>query len=426
MKGWSPDKLDRREKRLTQSNDRICNGDDTLYVAHEATASLAWCSDVNFGNLCWIALITVLFGVFVYSSHVSRRRFCANGVVLAGGALFLSSVPQLVHSAELTQINGTGGSAATRILSQWNFLSAKEQNIEVRYATAVSDVGIREIIARHVDFACSEIPLSPRDLKKNDLLQFPLLIGGVVVVVNVPGVETGQMRLNADLLAEIYLGKIRSWDDQEIKNLNPSLKLPKMPVRLVGRSQPASTTLAFTTHLAKNSRAWASSVGISKLPVWPVQTEPAASTQAMGEKVKSIPGSIGYLNFDEAFRGGLAVTQLKNLAGNYLVPGGQSFQNTAISAGVARAGEQLPLLIDVKGAQTWPIVYVTYVLLDRHPKNVAKARLTLKFFYGVFLRGDAMAAESGFVPMPTSSQARSVGSFRDILGPNNTPIEYLS
>lgn len=362
----------------------------------------------------------------MYPSRASRRRFCTNGIVLAGGASLLCIVPQLAQSAELAQIKGTGGSAATRILNQWNFLSAKENKIEVVYATAVSDVGIREIIARHVDFACSEIPLSPQDLKKNDLIQFPLLIGGVVVVVNVPGVETGQMRLNAELLAAMYLGRIRSWDDQAIKNLNPSLKLPKMPIRLVGRSEPASTTLAFTTHLTKHSRAWASSMGVTKLPVWPAPVEPAASTQDMGEKVKTLPGAIGYLNFDEAFRGNLAVTQLKNLAGNYLIPGSQSFQNTAISAGVARAGEQLPLLVDVKGAQAWPIVYVTYVLLDRHPKNVANARLTLKFFYGVFLRGDAMAAESGFVPMPTSSQARSVGSFRDVLGPNNTPIEYLS
>lgn len=345
------------------------------------------------------------------------------GCMGAIGLFFLIfSQPLLAQSSS---VKGTGGSAATRILTQWNFLSAKELKINVSYATAVSDVGIREIIARNVDFACSEIPLTPNEIKKNDLVQFPLLIGGVVPIINVPGVKAGEMRLNVDLLASIYMGKIKSWDDERIRSANPTLKLPRLPIRLIAREEPASTTLAFTTHLANGNSAWRSGPGINKLPAWPVPVERVVSTQGMGEMVKNSVGAIGYINFDEAFRGRLVYTQLKNRAGSYLVPQNRTFQATAVQAGLARAGEQLPLLIDVDGADSWPIVYVTYVLLDRRPKDVERARSTLRFFYWVFLQGDNMAAESGFVPLPISMQARIVGSFREVLGPNNAPIEFL-
>ncbi|OGB21338.1 MAG: phosphate ABC transporter substrate-binding protein PstS [Burkholderiales bacterium RIFCSPLOWO2_02_FULL_57_36] len=354
--------------------------------------------------------------------QILKQRLTA---VCGGAACVLFVVFSQPLLAQSTEIRGTGGSAATRILTQWNFLSAKENKVNVSYATAVSDVGIREIIARSVDFACSEIPLAPDELKKNDLVQFPLLIGGVVPIINVPGVKAGQMRLNADLLANIYLGKIRTWDDEWIGSVNPSLRLPRLPIKLIAREEPASTTLAFTMHLAKGNRTWGSGPGVDKRPAWPVAVERAVSTQGMGEKVKNTPGAIGYINFDEAFRGGLVYTQLKNRSGAYVMPWNQTFQSTATNAGVARAGEQLPLLIDVDGADSWPIVYVTYVLLDRRPKSAERARSTLKFFYWVFLQGDNMAAESGFVPLPSASQARIVGRFRDVLGPDNAPIDFL-
>lgn len=322
-------------------------------------------------------------------------------------------------------IAGTGGSAATRVLAQWSFATAKEHAINVRYASAVSDVGIREIKARRVDFATSEIPLAAAELKAVDLVQFPLLIGGVTPVVNIPGIKSGQLKLNADLIAKLYMGKIRSWDDAELRALNPGVTLPRLPVVLVARDEPASTTLAFTTHLANNSPAFRAAVGASKQPGWTMPLQRVSSTQAMGEKVRATEGAIGYINYDEAYRNQLSVVRLQNRAGNFVLPTQESFQIAAMKGGIARAGDQLPMLVDIEGADAWPIVYVTYVLLDRRPQHPERASATLRFFYQAFLKGDAMAAETGFVPLPASLQARIVGRFRDVLGPDNAPLDFL-
>ena len=326
-------------------------------------------------------------------------------------ALAACSHAALEHSSD---VKGTGGSSFT-----------KESGINIDYAAANSEVGIREMIARHVDFATTEIPLAAEDLTKNDLIQFPLLVGGVVVVVNIPGVGPGVLRLNSNLISKIYLDEIKFWNDDEIRAANPGLSLPRLPIKLVVRETPASTTLALTSLLAKTDVAWGSRVGAREQPQWPAPTLKAATVQAMGDKVQATPGAIGYINYDEAYRNKLAYTQLRNRAGQYLKPSREGFLAATGVAGLGRTGERIPVLINVEGDQSWPIVEVTYVLVDRKPKNVERARSTLKFFFWAFLQGDQMAADTGFVPLPAAIQARNVGHFRDVLGLDNTPLDFL-
>jgi len=323
-------------------------------------------------------------------------------------------------------VSGTGGSSATRVLAQWNFAFAKENRIQVNFAPANSDVGIREMIARNVDFGSTEIPLSAEDLAKHDLMQFPMLIGGVVVIVNIPGVTPGKLRLTSALVSRIFLGEIKSWNDEEIRAANPGLNLPKLPIKLIVRETAASTTLALTTFLAKTDRTWAARIGANKLPKWPAPTQPVATVRVMGEKVASTPGAIGYINFDEAYRNNYAYVMLRNRAGNFVAPSHDSIHSATATAGLGKTGDQIPELIDVAGAGTWPIVEVTYVLIDRNPRNIERARSTLRFFYWAFLQGDQMAAETGFVPLSSTSQARIVGRFRDVIAPDRKPVDFLN
>ena len=151
----------------------------------------------------------------------------------------------------------------------------------------------------------------------------------------------------------------------------------------------------------------------------------AVTVKVMGEIVQATPGAIGYINFDEAFRNKLSYTQLRNRAGQYVKPSQESFLATTSVAGLGRTGDRIPVLINVEGERSWPIVEVTYVLVDRKPKNVEGARSTLKFFFWAFLLGDQMAADTGFVPLPSNIQAHNVGRFRDVLAPNNTPLDFM-
>jgi phosphate transport system substrate-binding protein len=350
----------------------------------------------------------------------------ARSVVACSSALIVS-LAAVCHAATDTTstVTGTGGSSSTRVLAQWNSLFSQQTKISVEFAPANSDVGIREAIARNVDFGCTEIPLAGDELAKNNLVQFPLLIGGVVLIVNIPGVEPGALRLNSTIASKLFLGELKLWNDDEIRALNPGLNLPKLPIKLIVRETSASTTLALTTFLAATDRTWAARIGASKLPDWPAPVTRASTVKAMGEKVQATPGAIGYINVDEAYRQKLAYTQLRNRAGQYVKPTHEAILAATTVAGLGKTGDQIPTLINVDGAASWPIVEVTYVLVDRKPRDLARARSTLKFFFWAFLQGDRMAAETGFVPLPTSTQARVVGRFRDIVTPDNTSVDFL-
>lgn len=347
----------------------------------------------------------------------------AAGIVGAGlWALSACGHAQLAFAPEVT---GTGGSSSARVQAQWSFLFAKEAGIKVDFVAANSVVGIRAAIDRTADFSATEIAMPVDEVAKQGLLQFPLLIGGVVLVVNIPGVEPGALRLNSHLVSRIYLGEIKHWNDEEIRAINPGLSLPKLPIKLVVREGGTGTAMALSTYLTQTEPHWASRVGASDLPRWPAPTTKVATVKVMGETVRATPGAIGFLNYDEAYRNKLAYTQLRNRAGQYVQPSATSILAAANLAGLGRTGERIPVLINVGGDHTWPLVEVTFILLDRQPRNLERARSTLRYFYSAFLQGDQMAADSGFVPLPAAIQARNIGHFRDVVGPDKLPLDFL-
>jgi len=247
----------------------------------------------------------------------------------------------------------------------------------------------------------------------------------VVMIVNIPGVEPGQLRLNSRLISRIYLGEIKNWNDDEIRAANPNLSLPRLPIKLVVREGGTGTAMALSTFLTQTEPQWAAKVGASDLPKWPAPAVKTATVKVMGETVKATPGAIGFLNYDEAWRNKLVYTQLRNRSGQYVQPSAATILSAANMAGLGRTGERIPTLINVEGEQAWPLVEVSFVLLDRKPKNLERARSTLRYFYSAFLQGDQMAADTGFVPLPSSVQARNVGHFRDIVGPDGQSLDFL-
>lgn len=355
----------------------------------------------------------------------ARTTLAVLAAALLGSALFALPEDCRAAAAYAPRVEGTGGSSATRVLAQWNLAFARENPIEVKFAPANSGVGIRAMIERTADFGSTEIPLSTEELAKHGLVQFPLLVGGVVPIVNIPGVAPGRLRLTSSLVSRIFLGEITSWGDDDIRAANPGLNLPRLPIRLIVRQTPASTTLALTNFLSRTDKQWAARVGANALPAWPAPTVPVANVMAMGEKVSSIPGAIGYLNFDEAFRNRYATVQLRNRSGAFVAPSREAIQKATVTAGLGRSADTVPDLIDVAGEGAWPIVEVTYVLLERNPRNLERARSTLKFFYWAFLMGDQMAADTGFVPLSSTAQARIVGRFREVQSADRKAIEFL-
>lgn len=359
---------------------------------------------------------------------MSSATIVLRNLVLSAACLAL---PPSVAAAQAAPshapvVKGTGGSSATRVLNRWSEEFAKEHGIRAEFAPANSDVGIAEMTARRVDFGSTEIPLTPEQLRKSGLMQFPMLVGGVVPVVNIPGVGPGALRLSSGVLARILLGEVQFWDSPEIRALNPSLNLPRLRIQIIVRATSASTTLALTTFLAKTDKNWATRIGAEKLPKWPAPTQAVQNVRLMAEKVESTPGAIGYINFDEAYGRKLSHVMLKNKSGNFVAASHESIRNATVTAGLGKSGDHVPELIDVGGAATWPIVEITYGLVDQNPKDTARSRSTLRFFYWAFLQGDRMAAETGFIPLSSSSQAKIVGRYREVVGPDGKPIDYMN
>ncbi|WP_242533320.1 phosphate ABC transporter substrate-binding protein PstS [Niveibacterium umoris] len=323
-------------------------------------------------------------------------------------------------------VAGGGGSASARVLAQWSFLFAKENNIQVNYAASNSRAGLRDISDRKVDFALTEIPMSQEEVVSRGLIQMPLLVGGVTPVVNVPGVAPGALRLNAALLARIYLGELHYWNDDEIRAANPGLNLPKLAIKPVVRDGASGTTKTFTTYLAGADARWASRMGASEAPAWPVPVAKAATTSAMTEQVHGTPGAIGYIALDEALRAKLAYVQLRNRSGRYVAPSVSSISAAIMMSGLGQGGSQAASLIDVTGEATWPIGEVTYVLFERKARQADRARTSLRFLYWAQLRGDQFAADAGFAPLPASIQAKNIALFRDVMGPDGAPLDFLA
>jgi phosphate transport system substrate-binding protein len=271
----------------------------------------------------------------------------------------------------------------------------------LNYQSIGSGGGIKQIQAKTVTFGATDAPLSGADLEKWGLIQFPMVMGGIVPVVNIDGINPAQMVLDGPTLANIYLGKITKWDDAALKALNPSLKLPSSAIIVIRRSDGSGTTFNFAHYLAKVSEDWKKNVGVSTALEWPVGIG-AKGNEGVANNVMQANGSIGYVEFAYAKQNGLAYTKMVNASGKTVAPSLAAFQAGAVSADWNSEPGFAVILSNPAGATAWPMTASTWILMYREAKDAEASAAAVKFFKWAFASGDKMAMDLDYVPMPDS------------------------
>ena len=304
-------------------------------------------------------------------------------------------------SAFAADISGAGATFPYPVYAKWAEAYKKETGNGLNYQSIGSGGGIKQITARTVTFGASDMPLKPEALDKAGLIQFPTVMGGIVPVVNLDGVKSGDLTLDGPTLARIYLGEIKTWDDAAIRKLNPEAKLPSQAIALVHRSDGSGTTFIFTNYLSKVSADWKSKVGNSTAVEWPAGIG-AKGNEGVANNVKQTRGSIGYVETAYAKQNKLTTTRLVNKDGKPVAASPETIAAAAAGADWAHAPGFYMILTDEAGDKAWPIAGATFILLPKQPKVAADAAVALNFFAWAYKNGDAMAADLDYVPMPDS------------------------
>jgi len=308
-------------------------------------------------------------------------------------ATFIFTAAGVSVAAEIT---GAGASFPNPVYSKWAHAYNKATGNKLNYQSIGSSGGVRQIKAKTVDFGASDAPLKADALKKDGMIQFPTVFGAVVPVINLPGLKPGEMKLTGQVLGDIYLGKIKKWNDPAITALNPGLKLPDTSIGVVRRADGSGTTSIFTNYLSKVNAEWKSKVGQGSTVQWPAGLG-GKGNEGVSAFVQRLPGSIGYVEFAYAKQNKLPYAQLKNAAGNFVHPGEKTIQ--AAAAGWGTDGNYIHPT-DQKGADAWPITGATYIIIYQKADKPAQTAEVLKFFDWAYKNGDKLALELDYVPMP--------------------------
>ncbi|HGM5921430.1 TPA: phosphate ABC transporter substrate-binding protein PstS [Stenotrophomonas maltophilia] len=306
-----------------------------------------------------------------------------------------------VFAANAAEITGAGASFIYPVMSKWSADYNAATSNKVNYQSIGSGGGIAQIKAKTVDFGSSDAPLKPEELAASGLAQFPSVIGGVVPVVNVAGIAPGALKLDGTVLANIFLGKIKTWNDPAIAALNPGLALPSAKITVVHRSDGSGTTFNFVNYLSKVSPEWKSSVGEGTSVQWPAGIG-GKGNEGVAAYVKQIKGGIGYVELSYALQNKLSYTAMKNAAGKFVQPSDASFAAAAASADWASAKDFYLVMTNAPGAESWPITATNFILVHKKPKNAANGKATQEFFRWVYKSGDAQARQLDYVPLPDS------------------------
>jgi len=298
-------------------------------------------------------------------------------------------------------ISGAGATFPYPIYAKWADAYKKLTGVGLNYQSIGSGGGIKQIKAKTVTFGASDMPLKPDDLKSAGLLQFPMIIGGVVPVVNIKGIQAGQLHLNGATIAAIYLGEITQWNDPKIKSLNPKLALPDTAIAPVYRSDGSGTNFLFSDYLSKASPKFMSTIGANTSVQWPTGIG-AKGNEGVANMTTQTDGAIGYVEYAYAKQNKMAYTLLTNKAGSAVAPNAESFQAAAANADWAHADSYYLILTDQAGARSWPITGASFILLYRQPSDAAPVNEALKFFSWAYKDGASMAAELDYVPLPAA------------------------
>ena len=303
--------------------------------------------------------------------------------------------------ATAAEITGAGASFIFPVMTRWSADYREATRHQVNYQSIGSGGGIAQIKAGTVDFGSSDAPLKPEELQAAGLVQFPSVIGGVVPIVNVTGVAPGALRLDGTVLADIFLGRITTWNDPAIAALNPGLTLPSSRITVVHRSDGSGTTFNFANYLSKVSPEWKSSVGEGTSVRWPTGIG-GRGNEGVAAYVRQVRNSIGYVELSYAVQNRLSHAQMRNAAGRWVQPGDESFAAAAASADWAGARDFYLIMTNAPGENAWPITATNFILMRKQPRSAEGARQAKEFFRWVYANGDAQARALDYVPLPDS------------------------
>ena len=332
--------------------------------------------------------------------------------MFVGVALVIALIP--AHAQDAT---GAGATFPAPLYAKWADAYNKVGGARINYQSVGSGAGIKNIKAKTVDFGASDMPIKDEELKADGLVQFPMVIGGVVPVVNIAGVAPGQLKLTGQVLGDIYLGKITKWNDPAITALNAGLALPDAAITPVRRADGSGTSFIFTNYLSKVNPEWKTKVGEGTAVNWPAGAG-GKGNEGVSAYVQRLPNSIGYVEYAYAKQNKMAYALLKNQAGNFTAPDDANFKAAAAGADWSRSFYQI--LTEQPGKDSWPITGATFIIMQKVQDKPAQAAASLKFFDWAYANGDKMAVELEYVPLPDAVKVQVhkvwAGEIKDAAG----------
>jgi len=334
--------------------------------------------------------------------------------------LLATAALALAGFAQAAEVTGAGATFPAPVYAKWADAYNKDTGHRINYQSVGSGAGIKQIKAKTVDFGATDMPLKQEELDKDGLMQFPTVIGGVVPVVNAKGIKPGEMKLTGALIADIFLGKIKKWNDPAIAALNPGLALPDQPIAVVRRADGSGTTFIFTNYLSKVSDEWKTKVGEGTAVQWPVGTG-GKGNEGVSAFVNQLPGAIGYVEYAYAKQNKMNHTLVKNRDGQFVAPDDETFKAAAAGAEWAKSGFY-QILTDQPGKTSWPITGATFILMHKTQDKPQQAAEAVKFFDWAYKNGDKMAADLDYVALPDSLVKLINGAWANIKDPAGKPV----
>lgn len=319
--------------------------------------------------------------------------------VVSSMLLALSSV-----AVQATDITGAGATFPFPVYSKWAEAFKDKSGVGVNYQSIGSSGGIKQIKAKTVDFGATDAPLKADEVEKEGLVQFPAVIGGVVAIVNLEGVKPGDIKLSGEILAKIFMGSITTWNDKQIKEMNPGVKFPDEYITVIHRADGSGTTFTFTEYLSKVNADWKEKVGAGAAVKWPAASSVGGKgNEGVAANVSRVKNSIGYVEFAYAKKNKLAHINLKNKDGQIVAPDDLTFAAAAAGTDWSKFPAMAASLTDAAGAKSWPITTATFILMYKQPVNKAASAEALKFFDFAFKDGKKLAIDLDYVPLPDST-----------------------
>ena len=332
--------------------------------------------------------------------------FFIQGVTMKFSSAVMTAVATAIVSTSViaTDITGAGATFPFPVYSKWSEAYKDKSGVGVNYQSIGSSGGIKQIKAKTVDFGATDAPMKADEAEKEGLVQFPAVIGGVVAIVNLTGVKPGEIKLTGDLLAKIFMGSITTWNDKQIKEMNPSVKLPDEYITVIHRADGSGTTFTFTEYLSKVSPEWKDKVGAGAAVKWPAATSVGGKgNEGVAANVSRVKNSIGYVEFAYAKKNKLSHINLKNKDGQIVEPDDLTFAAAAAGTDWSKFPAMAASLTDASGAKSWPITTATFILMYKNPTNKVTSAEALKFFDFAFKDGKKMALDLDYVPLPDAT-----------------------